>query len=113
MRQQVLMIMTEQSSGLAALDQKSVNTNNQHKSMSWTVCYDNTCQTHQSDKNDSEWYLKSLKQSLHVTQVKKNVDSLNSRSDSEESYEMIKFSTTKKKLRENHYFSDDSQKDFS
>ena len=46
-------------------------------------------------------------------QVKRCVDSLNSRSNSEESYEIIKFSTTEKKLRENHYFSDNSHEDFS
>ena len=45
-------------------------------------------------------------------QIKRYVDSLYSRSDSEESYEMIKFSTIEKKLRENHYSSDNSQKDF-
>ena len=50
---------------------------------------------------------------MHVTQVKRYVDSLYSKSDSEESYEIIKFFITEKKLRENHYFSDNSQKDFS
>ena len=67
----------------------------------------------QSDKNDSEWYLKSSKQSLHVTQVKRHVDLSYFKSDSEESYEIIKFLTTEKKLRENYYFNDDSYEDFS
>ena len=81
--------------------------------MSWTACYDDIYQTHQSDKNNSEWYLKSLKQGLHITQVKRHVDSLYSRSESVKSYKVIKFFTTEKKLRENHYSSDDSHKDFS
>ena len=105
--------MTERDSDLAILSQKSVDTSGQYKSMSWTACYDNICQTHQSDKDDSEWYLKSSKQNLHVTQVKRHIDSLYSKSDSEESYEMIKFFTTEKKLREYHYFNDDNHKDFS
>ena len=46
-------------------------------------------------------------------QVKRCVNSLYSKSDSEESYEMIKFFTTEKKLRENHYFSNDSHENFS
>ena len=46
-------------------------------------------------------------------QVKRHINSLYSKSDSEKSYEVIKFSTTEKKLRRNHYSSDNSQKDFS
>ena len=46
--------MKEQNSDLAALGQKSVNVNHQHNSMSWTVCYNDVCQMHQSDKEDSE-----------------------------------------------------------
>ena len=81
--------------------------------MSWTVCYNNVCQTHKSDKNSSKWYSKSSKQSLHVTQVKRHVDLSYSKSDSEESYEIIKSFITEKKSRENHYSSDNSQRDFS
>ena len=81
--------------------------------MSWTACYNNICQTHQSDKSYSEWYSKLSKQSLHVTQVKRHVDSLTFRSDSEESYKVIKFFTTKKKSRGNHYSSNNSHEDFS
>ena len=90
--------------------------------MSWTACYNDTCQRHQSDKEDSEWYLKSLRKNLHKTQVKRCIDSLYSKSNSEESYEVIKLSSTEKKLlwdksdytqQDNHYLSDISQEDFS
>ena len=59
---------------------------------------------------------------MHETQVKRHVDSLYSKSDSEESYEVIKSFSTEKKLLydksdytqwENHYFSNSSQEDFS
>ena len=122
MKWQVLIIMTEQSLSLATLGQESVHINNQHNNMSWTVCYNDICQTHQSDKKDSEWYSKSLKKDLHETQVKRCVESLYSRSDSKESYEVIKLFSTKKKLSQNklsymqwgnHYFSDSSQENFS
>ena len=58
---------------------------------------------------------------MHRTQVKKQADSLYSKSDSEESYKVIKlFSTEKKSLWdkldytqwENHYSSDSSQENF-
>ena len=90
--------------------------------MSWTACYNNTCQTHRSDKEDFRWYLRSSRKDLHRTQVKRHVDSSYSKSDSEESYEVIKsFSTEKKPLQNqsdytqhrNHYFSDSSQENFS
>ena len=76
---------------------------------------------HQSNKEGSEWYLKSSKRDLHETQVKGHVNSLYSKSDSEESYKVIKSSSIKKKLLwdesdytqwENHYSSDSSQEDF-
>ena len=53
---------------------------------------------HRSDKDDSEWYLRSSRKDLHRTQVKRCVDSSYSKSDSEESYEVIKLSSTEKKL---------------
>ena len=90
----MLTIMTERNSDLATLGQKSVNTNSQHNSMSWTACYNDTCQTHQSDKNDFRWYSKPRRQNLHTTQVKRHVDSLYSRSDSEKSYKVVEFSET-------------------
>ena len=77
---------------------------------------------HQSDKESSEWYLKSLRKNLHGTQVKRCVDSLYSKSDSEKSYKVIKSSSTEKELLwnksdytqwENHYSSDSSQENFS
>ena len=83
--------------------------------MSWTVCYNNICQIYQSDKKDSEWYLKSSRKDLHVTQFKRHVNSLYSESDSEKSYKVIKSFSTEKKLlwdksdytqQENHYSSD-------
>ena len=46
-------------------------------------------------------------------QVKRCVNLLYSRSDSKESYEVMKFFITEKKVRENHNFSNDSHKDFS
>ena len=52
---------------------------------------------HRSDKDDFRWYLKSSKKDLHETQVKRHVDSLYSKSDSEKSYEVIKLSSTEKK----------------
>ena len=59
---------------------------------------------------------------MHRTQVKRCVDSLYPKSDSKESYEVVKSSSIKKKLpqnksdytqHENHYSSDSSQEDFS
>ena len=59
---------------------------------------------------------------MHRTQVKRCVNSLYSKSDSEESYEVIKSFSTEKKLSqnqsdytqcENHYSSDSSQENFS
>ena len=59
---------------------------------------------------------------MHRTQVKRNVDSSYSESDSEESYKVIKLSSTEKKSlqnkldytqQENHYSSDSSQENFS
>ena len=76
---------------------------------------------HQSDKKDFRWYSKSLRKNLHRTQVKEHVDSSYSKSDSEESYEVIKsFSTEEKLLQdksdytqwENHYSSNSNQEDF-
>ena len=113
--------MTEQKSGLATLEQESVNVNHQHNSMSWTTCYNDVCQMHQSDKEDSKWYLKSSRKDLHETQVKRCVNSLYSKSDSEKSYEVIKSSFTERESQqyksdymqwENHYSSDSSQEDF-
>ena len=90
--------MREQNSGLAALEQESVKANQQHDSMSWTACYNDICQMHRSDKDDSRWYSRSSKKDLHRTQVKRCVDSLYSKSDSEKSYEVIKSFSTEKKL---------------
>ena len=53
---------------------------------------------HKSDKNDSKWYSKSLRKDLHGTQVKRCVNSLYSKSDSEKSYKVIKSFSIKKKL---------------
>ena len=50
---------------------------------------------------------------MHTTQVKRHVDLLYSRSDSEEIYKVKKFSETEQKSLENHYTNNDSQKDFS
>ena len=59
---------------------------------------------------------------MHRTQVKRHVNSLYSKSDSEESYEVIKLSSTEKKPLQNqsnymqcgnHYSSDSSQENFS
>ena len=66
--------------------------------MSWTACYNDTCQMHKSDKEDSEWYLRSSRKDLHKTQVKRHVDSSYSKSDSKESYEVIKSFSTEKEL---------------
>ena len=33
-----------------------------HESLSWTVCYDDMCWVHQSNKNSSEWYSQQNKQ---------------------------------------------------
>ena len=90
--------------------------------MLWTACYNDVYQVHQSNKEDFRWYLKSSRKDLHRTQVKRCVDSLYSKSDSEESYKVIKSSSTEKKLLQNqsdytqhrnHYFSDSSQENFS
>ena len=89
--------------------------------MSWTACYDNTCQMHRSDKDDFRWYSRLSRKDLHRTQVKRCVDSSYSKSDSEESNEVIKSFFTEKKLLwnkseytqwGNHYSSDNSQEDF-
>ena len=120
-KQQVLTIMKKWNSDLAALEQKSTDINQQHNSMSWTACYNDTCQMHRSDKDGSRWYSKSSRKDLHETQVKRCVDSSYSKSDSEESYEVIKLSSIKKKSSQNqsdymqcrnHYSSNSSQEDF-
>ena len=122
MKQQVLAIMREQKPDLAALGQESTKANQQHNSMSWTACCNNACQTHRSNKDSSEWYSRPPRKNLHRTQVKEHVDSSYSKSDSEESYEVIKSSSTEKKSlqdqseyiqHENHYSSDSSQENFS
>ena len=94
----VLTIIKEQNSDLASLKQESMNINQQHNSMSWTAYYDDICQMHKSDKNNFRWYLRLSRKDLHRTQVKRCVDSLYSKSDSKESYEVIKSSSTEKKL---------------
>ena len=53
-KQQVLTTITEWSLDLATLEYRSTGVNNQHMSMSLTVCYNDFCRTHQSDKNKSE-----------------------------------------------------------
>ena len=89
--------------------------------MSWTVCYNNVCQIHQSDKKEFRLYLKSLRKNLHKTQVKRHVNSSYFKSDSEESYKVIKSFFIEKKSSqnktdytqwENHYFSNSSQENF-
>ena len=59
---------------------------------------------------------------MHEIQVKRHVDSLYSKNDSEESYKVIKLFSTEKKLsqnkseymqQENYYSSNSSQEDFS
>ena len=59
---------------------------------------------------------------MHETQVKKHVDSLYSKSDSEESYKVIESFSTEKELsqdkldytqQENHYSSNSNQENFS
>ena len=59
---------------------------------------------------------------MHRTQVKRHIDSSYSKSDSEESYKVIKLFSTEKKSSQNqsdytqcrnHYSSDSSQEDFS
>ena len=68
--------------------------------MSWTACYNNVYQTHWSNKKGSEWYLRSLRYNLHRMQVKRCADLLYSKSDSEESYKVIKLFTTEKKSQQ-------------
>ena len=50
---------------------------------------------------------------MHTTQVKRCIDLLYLRSDSEKSYKIIEFSETEQESQENHYFNNSSQKDFS
>ena len=42
----------------------------EHDCLSWTACYNNTCITHWSDKDDSEWFSKTSRkmQQLQVTE---------------------------------------------
>ena len=77
---------------------------------------------YRSDKDDSKWYLKLSRKDLHETQVKRHVDLSYSKSNSEESYEVIKsFSTEKKSSQDqsdymqlrNYYSSNSSQENFS
>ena len=58
---------------------------------------------HQSDKESSKWCLKLSKctQSLHVTQFMRQVNFLYLRLNSDDSYKVVKFSETEKKLSEN------------
>ena len=46
---------------------------NKHDCLSWTVCYNDMCTTHRSDKNSSEWFLRASKktQQLQVTEKEK------------------------------------------
>ena len=53
---------------------------------------------HRSNKDDFRWYSRSLRKDLHETQVQRCVDLSYSKSDSEESYEVIKSSSTEKEL---------------
>ena len=108
-----MMTIVKKNSELVTCGKESENVNHQHNSMSWTAYYDNVCQTHRSDKNDSEWYSKSLKQNFYMTQVKRYIDSLYSRSDSKKDYKVIEFFKTEQESQEDHYFNDSSQKDFS
>ena len=50
---------------------------------------------------------------MHITQVKRHADSSCSRSNSEESYKVIKFSETEQESQENCYSNNSDQKDFS
>ena len=77
---------------------------------------------HRSDKDSSEWYLKLSRKDLYETQVRECVSLLYSKSDSEESYEVIKSSSTEKESPQNqsdymqhrnYYSSDSSQENFS
>ena len=121
-KQQVLAIMEERNPGLAALGQESMEAKQRHNSMSWTACYDDTCQTHRSDKDGSRWYPEPPRKDLHRTQVKGHVDSPYPKSNSEKGYEVIKLSSTEKEplwdqpgyaQHRNHYSSNSSQEDFS
>ena len=38
----------------------------EHDCLSWIVCYDDTCTTHHSDKDESEWFLKSSKKAQQL-----------------------------------------------
>ena len=76
---------------------------------------------HRSDKDSFRWYSKSLRKDLHETQVKRHVDSSYFKSDSKESYKVIKSSSTEKEplwdqsdyvQHRNHYSSDSSQENF-
>ena len=46
---------------------------NKHDCLLWTVCYNNMCITHRSDKNSSEWFSRASKktQQLQVTEKRK------------------------------------------
>ena len=52
---------------------KEINAVNQetgnHASMSWTACYDDNCQTHQSNKNGAGWYPKEPRTTREVNAI--------------------------------------------
>ena len=42
-----------------------------HNCLSWTVCYDDTCITYQSDKDDSDWFSKAPRKTQHLQVTEK------------------------------------------
>ena len=42
-----------------------------HDCLSWTVCYDDMCTTHWSDKDDSEWFLKVFRKMQQLQVMEK------------------------------------------
>ena len=61
LKQKLVTVLTDSSS------------KNKHDCLSWTVCYDDMCITHRSDKNGSEWFSRASKkmQQLQVTEKRK------------------------------------------
>ena len=61
---------------------------NDHRCLSWTACYDDSCNTHLSDKKDSDWYSKSSRRIKFIAATHRQSKMHDEKND-EESFTMI------------------------
>ena len=70
---------------IAATEIKSIN---DHRCLSWTACYDDSCNTHLSDKEDSGWYSKPFRRIKFIAATHRQSEVHNEKSD-EKSFTMM------------------------